>query len=276
MIPGKLLVSPVKEMNLSNPISWHQKVSTQTDYVPGESAGYDFNFAKHHNAGIEIRLFDYFPSEYLDSFILYLIVILEHSMHYEVSEADSAPNNSIWNNFTANAIIDGYLIDNDIATKLSSFVEYTKQLQHILGINDEKIDEASSVLDFANSLIEVIFSKYTESNYFIKLIAPNTKNAPKLTNYNQTAWEINYLLLMPLNLSFDEDIEKKSLFENLYEFYLNPEIKDDTELSPEEIIRLCDLVKKIRANIPNGLSKELFYQHLMTYKNKIFGWNKIN
>jgi hypothetical protein len=81
---------------------------------------------------------------------------------------------------------------------------------------------------------------------------------------------------MPLNLSFDEDIEKKSLFENLYEFYLNPEIKDDTELSPEEIIRLCDLVKKIRANIPNGLSKELFYQHLMTYKNKIFGWNKIN
>jgi hypothetical protein len=63
MIRGKLLTKPVHEVQCR----WWQDMYRQSGcaYNPMEMMGFDINFNKFKNHGLEFRIFDWFPEEYL-------------------------------------------------------------------------------------------------------------------------------------------------------------------------------------------------------------------
>lgn len=55
--------------------------SKDSPYLPPKTIGYDFNYNKFKNHGIELRILDYFPEEYLESIMNLLILVCQHSQH---------------------------------------------------------------------------------------------------------------------------------------------------------------------------------------------------
>jgi hypothetical protein len=64
MIPGKLLLLDSSNNHLSKlNYWWYNKYYEYCDYKKELQMGSDINFHKHKNHGIEVRIFDYFPSQ---------------------------------------------------------------------------------------------------------------------------------------------------------------------------------------------------------------------
>jgi hypothetical protein len=49
-------------------------------YIPPETIGYDINYNKFQKHGIELRIFDYFPEDYLEDIINLIILVCHHSI----------------------------------------------------------------------------------------------------------------------------------------------------------------------------------------------------
>jgi len=74
----------------------------ESPYILPETTGYDFNYNKFTKHGIELRIFDYFPEEYLESLINLLILICAYSTTTEIPIL-----NDIWNNLAIDCIKNG-------------------------------------------------------------------------------------------------------------------------------------------------------------------------
>jgi len=73
-------------------------------YIPPKTIGYDFNYNKFKNHGIELRILDYFPEEYLESVINLIILVCQHSLHEKIPDPRL---NAKWTKLCANAIKNG-------------------------------------------------------------------------------------------------------------------------------------------------------------------------
>jgi Alanine dehydrogenase/PNT, N-terminal domain len=74
-INGKLLTMD----RPTDPIFWYNTM-TDTPYIPNTQIGYDLNFNKFKNHGIEIRFFEWFPEEYLRDVMNLFILLAAHSL----------------------------------------------------------------------------------------------------------------------------------------------------------------------------------------------------
>jgi hypothetical protein len=73
-------------------------------YNPPETIGYDFNYNKFKNHGIELRVFDYFPEEYLTDVINFIILVCQHSIY---NKTEKPQNSKLWNEFVVSCIKNG-------------------------------------------------------------------------------------------------------------------------------------------------------------------------
>jgi hypothetical protein len=64
-----------------NPCLWHNRSEA---YEINEEIGYDINFNKIKNHGIELRFFDWFPEMYLEGVVNFLILLAERAMAIDV------------------------------------------------------------------------------------------------------------------------------------------------------------------------------------------------
>ena len=106
MITGKLLQEDRKVFENKWPTyNWYTKLYEKIDYVKNDKIGFDINFNKFKNHGIELRFFDWFPEEKLLGVLNFLVHILDHcesKKHFEsVTETEE------WNNITFKAIYEG-------------------------------------------------------------------------------------------------------------------------------------------------------------------------
>jgi hypothetical protein len=84
---------------------WYNKLYSQIHYKKGERIGFDINFNKFRNHGIELRFFDWFPEKQLPEVLTFIVRILDFS---EESETVGDPVKSIiWNNIMYKAILYG-------------------------------------------------------------------------------------------------------------------------------------------------------------------------
>jgi hypothetical protein len=76
-------------------------------YNPPETIGYDFNYNKFKNHGIELRILDYFPEEYLTDVINFIILVCQHSVYNNITCERKPQNSKLWNEFVVSCIKNG-------------------------------------------------------------------------------------------------------------------------------------------------------------------------
>ena len=101
IITGKLL----QEDRRSYETQWYNDLYEQIHYEKGDKIGFDINFNKFKNHGIELRFFDYFPETYLNEVLTFLVYLLDHSIILKYLE--SSIQNKTYNSIVYKAIFEG-------------------------------------------------------------------------------------------------------------------------------------------------------------------------
>ena len=98
---GKLL----QESRQSYETPWYKDLYDQIHYEKNDNIGFDINFNKFKNHGIELRFFDYFPEVHLEEVLTYCVYLLDHSVILE--HLSSPINNKTYNSIVYKAIFEG-------------------------------------------------------------------------------------------------------------------------------------------------------------------------
>jgi hypothetical protein len=114
MNKGKILTIDAS----ANSLPWMQSFYKKSAYESLQTIGLDINFNKHHNHGIEFRIFDWFPEEQLEE----LLTILVHAADAGLQvQAESPRTNSVWNIMVEKILFNGKMAEfsiNDIKVYL--------------------------------------------------------------------------------------------------------------------------------------------------------------
>lgn len=84
---------------------WYNELYSQIHYEKSDTIGFDINFNKFKNHGIELRFFDYFPEKHLEEVLRFLVHLLDHSVALEFIE--SCITNKKYNSIVYKAILEG-------------------------------------------------------------------------------------------------------------------------------------------------------------------------
>jgi hypothetical protein len=155
MITGKLLVNNKEEISYSKNENWWYNNEKANNYNKSNIIGYDFNFNKFKNHGIEFRIFDYFDENLLEEFLEFIIYLL--NIIYE-KDIESPCLNKTWNNLVLEIFKKGkdYYLDED----------EKKLFENLLNINIYN----NNVINFLDEIMLKIKAKYYNgflNKYFI-------------------------------------------------------------------------------------------------------------
>lgn len=84
---------------------WYKRLYTQIHYAKNEKIGFDINYNKFKNHGIELRFFDWFPEKYLEEVLTFLVYLLDHSS--VLKNIENPIKNQTYNDIMYNAILNG-------------------------------------------------------------------------------------------------------------------------------------------------------------------------
>lgn len=84
---------------------WYNKLYNQIHYSKNDKIGFDINFNKFKNHGIEIRFFDWFPEEHLEEVLTFIVYLLDHS--FTLNRVDNPIKNETYNDIMFLALLDG-------------------------------------------------------------------------------------------------------------------------------------------------------------------------
>jgi hypothetical protein len=83
---------------------YFNKLHKNSNYIPPNTIGCDINYNKFKKHGIELRIFDYFPEEYLEDIINFIILLCHHSTTKYI---DNPINDSDWQELVINVLKNG-------------------------------------------------------------------------------------------------------------------------------------------------------------------------
>lgn len=252
MKSGKILNNLKTEFKYyKNTNSWYNQIYQKTDYKQCENIGYDFNFMKHYQLGIEFRIFDYFPEEALGDLLNLIILILDHSVENEISE--DVDQHQAWHNFTADVLINGHTAK--IPYQLALLNHHILHLPLII---------ESNICHYFSALIDFLYDKYCDSICSRNMSPQMVK--PKLHNVNQYMWDNNYLQYIPINNK--NHIRVK----NLYDIYQR--IHDESQIFVMDYHdKIHCLFRKLELHTQKNLNLEDFYQFLLKKSESIMDIN---
>lgn len=100
MLEGKQLTVKIEEYKS---YFWYKRYHKESNYTMLDEIGYDINYNKHYNHGIEIRFFDYINDNQMMKEAMEMIIYL---MDYvlEIDEIDNPVKNPIWNEIVMNVM----------------------------------------------------------------------------------------------------------------------------------------------------------------------------
>lgn len=103
MLEGKQLTTKIESYK---DYFWYKRYHKMSNYTILDEVGYDINFYKHYNHGIEIRFFDYISDQKMMKESLEMII---HLMDYvlDIDEIDNPVTNPIWNEIVINVMQHG-------------------------------------------------------------------------------------------------------------------------------------------------------------------------
>jgi hypothetical protein len=97
--------------------NYFTKLHVKSPYNPPQTIGYDVNYNKFKKHGIELRIFDYFPEEYLESVMNLLVLVCEKSTQVEIPDPK---DNASWVHLCMQAVKQGSCagVKNEFYTEL--------------------------------------------------------------------------------------------------------------------------------------------------------------
>jgi len=167
-VNGKLLV-------MDKPVDsdfWYNQLK-DTPYIPNESIGYDLNFNKFKNHGIEIRFFEWFPEEYLTDVMNFIVLLAAHSLERKSFSFDK----SRYNTLIRHCVQKGFTYRMD--SKESNVI------LHDLGL--PLINDPCVAHTLLQSISDQLYDRYHEHELICRM-SPNMKR-PTIVNYNRIAFE---------------------------------------------------------------------------------------
>ncbi len=243
MKQGKLLNDSIDESRLYlREKSWYNQVYQKTDYLKGKFIGYDFNYGKHYHSGIEFRIFDYFPEDALTGLLNLIILLLDHSLKFEVK--CSAFDIDDWHDFTADVLINGYttIIPDNFAKLLHIYTNLPLIYQ-------------SDPTQYINTLISYLYSNY--ANGTISTLMSPAMSKPILHNVNGYMYDNNYLQYISVNNENDA---------KLLDLYQRYTCISDKKYQASNLSKLDNLLIKTNLHHTKNLDLDLFYEKLINVK----------
>jgi hypothetical protein len=163
--------------------SWftHMQYDKQSYYNFLHSIGYDFNYQKFKNHGIEIRALDWFPDVLLPDVINFIILLCCFSKDGEfVMEFKRLFD---VNNQTFQDIIYGCVCE---GSNFQLNITQRKLIVMVFGIKGEFSEESKLINAYQMLLLlnDFLFEKYKDS-YLATIMSPNMQK-PRLVNYNSS------------------------------------------------------------------------------------------
>jgi alanine dehydrogenase len=168
-INGKLLLMD----RPADPHFWHNQLETSA-YQINPKIGYDINFNKFKNHGIELRFFDWFPEIYVEDLINFFILLAQHSL----TIGSINLNRSRYSTINKLCVQKGFTY----ALSLEESSIILKDLQLPL-LTDVK---AITAYDLITHISDQLYERYHDSQ-LVQQMSPNMKK-PCLTNYNKLAF----------------------------------------------------------------------------------------
>lgn len=179
-IKGKLL-------NDAEQPYYFKDLHINSPYFPPERIGYDINYNKFKKHGIELRIFDYFPEEYLEDVINFLLLVCTHSTTTNINEP---LNDIIWDSTAIEAIKNGKSahISKHYIDTLYNIFKVKKEQEPKPFICMKPKYKNKTPIEHINYIANKLRKRYSRS-YIIKNMSPNMKYinmaAPKLIYYKQ-------------------------------------------------------------------------------------------
>lgn len=183
MIKGKML----NDFEYKNTNHYFNKLHENSPYNPPNTIGYDFNYNKFKKHGIELRIFDYFPEDYLEDIINLIILVCQFSVYKKIPDPTKDTN---WNKLVIDCIKLGSdaLVEPEFYVKLFNVFDIFK----VCCFSFYK-KKSKPVLHITNKLASELFETY--SSYSIcRKMSPNMKEV-KLIDYNSQIRNYSKMLL---------------------------------------------------------------------------------
>ena len=161
MLKGKLLTKSVKDLDS---FFWYNKYYEKCGYNKLNDIGYDINFNKHYNHGIELRFFDHMNDEKISQSLLFIIYLMDDALYkYNNNiDIDNPIKNKIWNKFVERVFRRGksYLLTD-------SEIDLYKKLFNIHTFNSNYIS------DIFNEIFHYLMRKYINVGLFSNYVIQN-------------------------------------------------------------------------------------------------------
>jgi hypothetical protein len=131
--------------------------------------GYDFNYNKFKNHGIELRILDYFPEDYLKDVINFLILVCRHSTNI----VPKTQHSTLWNNFANNCIINGSetIVSNEMYLL---FREIFGMDNDCCLFNCRRQNKNITIIKVITKISDFLYDKYHDDDMIVKM-SPSMK-----------------------------------------------------------------------------------------------------
>jgi hypothetical protein len=181
MISGKLLTESIDKLRPKKVIWWRDMIEEDLSYkLPEKEIGFDFNYGKHYQSGLEFRILDGIPLDILKDVLDVIILICEHSYNYEKQEnIQSCSESQSWNNIVYKSIVYGYRA---IVSK-NEIEEILKMLNINMSVDENKL----TLEEFFYRILEYLFEIYNrgDETHVIKYMTTNFYKITRWENFNK-------------------------------------------------------------------------------------------
>ena len=206
---GKILQMDKEEVFKKTPDNfWLKKIEKHTGYKFSDKIGMDFNMLKHKNLGLEWRIMDMFPYDFLEDFMLKLLLIIDYCMLFNIK---NPIYDKEWNKLVFGCITHGwsFIPSKKLVKKFDKLFDF--------GLYNQWSNEKDkSIYNYFNLIIDYIYY-FMEKRGFGKLYKTlsNTIRKPVVYNWNKMKWEKeidyffhNYNNLINHNETFESFLKK--------------------------------------------------------------------
>lgn len=168
-VNGKLLLMP-KPVDTAY---WYNQLK-DSPYLINQTIGYDINFNKFKNHGVEIRFFEWFPEEYLIDVANFFVLLAQHSL-----TSDAFPFQKInYNSILQGCVQKGF-------TYQLSVIESNQILDDLhLPLRMDRPVTAHALL---SAMSDLLYDRYHDGE-IVRLMSPHMKK-PCLVQYNYIAFQ---------------------------------------------------------------------------------------
>lgn len=167
-INGKLLLMTVPE----DSTYWYNQLRN-SPYRINQSIGYDINFNKFKNHGVELRFFEWFPESYLIDVTNFFILLAQHSLTRDTFSFDKTKYNTI--------------LHGCVRKGFTYYMTPTECDQILQDLHLPCINQSITAHGLLCHINDVLYERYRDGS-IVQLMSPKM-NRPQIVNYNQMAFQ---------------------------------------------------------------------------------------